>query len=119
MLMVKLLDISFLRVLKGTYVVVSCEYIVTLKVLVFNDQREVPIKDAKEFAEKEGLFFLNTSPLEAINVETSFMTVLTKIFNIVNKKNLAADENQGNDNSTSLFGKKIIIPGPAQVIPAK
>jgi Ras-related protein Rab-11A len=47
------------------------------------------------------------------------MTVLTEIFNVVNKKNLAADENQGNGNSASLSGKKIIVPGPAQEIPAK
>ncbi|WJX33668.1 Ras-related protein Rab-11A [Trifolium repens] len=59
------------------------------------DQRAVPTEDAKEFAEKE------------------------EIFNVVNKKNLAADENQGNGNSASLSGKKIIVPGPAQEIPAK
>jgi Ras-related protein Rab-11A len=83
------------------------------------DQRAVPTEDAKEFAEKEGLFFLETSALESTNVETAFMTVLTEIFNVVNKKNLAADENQGNGNSASLSGKKIIVPGPAQEIPAK
>ncbi|MFQ6634504.1 hypothetical protein Gotur_011446, partial [Gossypium turneri] len=83
------------------------------------NQREVPTEDAKEFAQKEGLFFLETSALEATNVETAFMTVLTEIFNIVNKKNLVADENQGNGNPASLAGKKIVIPGPAQEIPAK
>ncbi|KAK2656490.1 hypothetical protein Ddye_009542 [Dipteronia dyeriana] len=83
------------------------------------DARAVPTEDAKEFAEKEGLFFLETSALESTNVETSFMTVLTEIFNIVNKKNLTSDESQGNGNPASLTGKKIIVPGPAQVIPAK
>ncbi|TYH45162.1 hypothetical protein ES332_D11G245600v1 [Gossypium tomentosum] len=83
------------------------------------NQREVPTEDSKEFAQKEGLFFLETSALEATNVETAFMTVLTEIFNIVNKKNLVADENQGNGNPASLAGKKIVIPGPAQEIPAK
>ncbi|KAK3211262.1 hypothetical protein Dsin_015968 [Dipteronia sinensis] len=83
------------------------------------DARAVPTEDAKEFAEKEGLFFLETSALESTNVETSFMTVLTEIFNIVNKKNLTADESQGNGIPASLAGKKIIVPGPAQVIPAK
>ncbi|XP_022728557.1 ras-related protein Rab11A-like isoform X2 [Durio zibethinus] len=83
------------------------------------NQREVPTEDAKEFAQKEGLFFLETSALEATNVETAFLTVLTEIFNIVNKKNLVAGENQGNGNPTSLAGKKILIPGPAQEIPAK
>ncbi|GLT67607.1 hypothetical protein SLA2020_399020 [Shorea laevis] len=82
------------------------------------NQRAVPTEDAKEFAQKEGLFFLETSALEATNVENAFLTVLTEIFNIVNKKNLVADENQGNGNPT-LSGKKIIVPGPAQVIPTK
>ena len=83
------------------------------------NQRAVPTEDAKEFAQKEGLFFLETSALEATNVETAFLTVLTEIFNIVNKKNLVAGENQGNGNPALLAGKKILIPGPAQEIPAK
>ncbi|XP_060184601.1 ras-related protein Rab11D [Lycium barbarum] len=83
------------------------------------DQRAVPTEDAKEFAQKEGLFFLETSALEATNVGDAFSTVLTEIFNIVNKKNLAADENQSNGNPASLAGKKILVPGPGQVIPEK
>ncbi|KAJ9670148.1 hypothetical protein PVL29_026602 [Vitis rotundifolia] len=83
------------------------------------EQRAVPTEDAKEFAEKEGLFFLETSALEATNVENAFLTVLTEIFNIVNKKNLVAGGDQANGNPASLTGKRIIIPGPAQEIPAK
>ncbi|CAL1377644.1 unnamed protein product [Linum trigynum] len=83
------------------------------------DQRAVSTEDAKEFAEKEGLFFLETSALNATNVESAFVTVLTEIFNIVNKKSLVADESQSNGNPGSLAGKKILVPGPAQVIPAK
>jgi len=80
------------------------------------DQRAVTLEDAKEFAQKEGLFFLETSALQATNVEPAFMTVLTEIFNIVNKKTLATD-GQTNGTAPTLPGKKIIIPGPAQVIP--
>ncbi|KAH0711437.1 hypothetical protein KY289_007396 [Solanum tuberosum] len=83
------------------------------------DQRAVPTEDAKEFAQKEGLFFLETSAMEATNVEDAFLTVLTEIFNIVNKKNLAAGDDQENGNPASLTGKKILVPGPAQVIPEK
>ncbi|XP_022865596.1 ras-related protein Rab11D-like, partial [Olea europaea var. sylvestris] len=83
------------------------------------DQRSVPTEDAKEFAQTEELFFLETSALEATNVENAFLTVLTEIFNIVNKKNLVAGDDEGNGNPASLSGKKIIIPGPAQVIPEK
>lgn len=80
------------------------------------DQRAVTTEDAKEFAQKEGLFFLETSALEATNVEPAFMTVLTEIFNIVNKKTLTSDP-QTNGTPPALPGKKIIIPGPAQEIP--
>ncbi|CAN6479940.1 unnamed protein product [Victoria cruziana] len=83
------------------------------------DQRVVPAEDAQEFAQREGLFFLETSALNATNVESAFLTVLTEIFNIVNKKNLVAGENQANGHPSSLAGKKIVIPGPAQEIPVK
>ncbi|KAM3374839.1 ras-related protein Rab11D-like [Capsicum galapagoense] len=83
------------------------------------DQRSVPTEDAKEFAQKEGLFFLETSVMEARNVEGAFLTVLIEIFNIVNKKNLAASDDQENGNLASLTGKKILAPGPVQVIPKK
>ncbi|PHT96943.1 Ras-related protein RABA4a [Capsicum chinense] len=85
----------------------------------FEDQRVVPTEDAKEFAQKEGLFFLETSAMEARNVEDAFLTLLTEIFNIVNKKNLVTGDDQENGNPASLTGKKILVPGPAQVIPEK
>ncbi|GAB4848733.1 Ras- protein Rab11D [Ancistrocladus abbreviatus] len=83
------------------------------------DQRVVSTEDATEFAQKEGLFFLETAALESTNVETAFVTVLTQIFNVVNKKTLVARDDQSNGNPASLAGKKILVPGPAQVIPAK
>jgi len=79
------------------------------------EQRAVTLDDAKEFAQKEGFFFLETSALEATNVEPAFMTVLTEIFNIVNKNSLASD-GQTNGSAPALPGKKIIVPGPAQEI---
>ncbi|KAM3341691.1 hypothetical protein P3S68_026657 [Capsicum galapagoense] len=79
----------------------------------FKDQRVVPTEDAKEFAQKEGLFFLETSAMEARNVEDAFLTLLTEIFNIVNKKNLVMGDDQENGNPASLTGKKILVPGPA------
>lgn len=78
------------------------------------------MEDAKEFAEKEGLFFLETSALNSTNVENSFNTLLTEIFNTVNKKNLATSENLGDSNKAgSMAGKKIVIPSPAQESPTK
>lgn len=83
------------------------------------DERAVSTEDAKEFAQQEGLFFLETSALQATNVEDAFMTVLTEIFNIVNKKTLVASEDQSNGNPALLTSKQILVPGPGQVVPAK
>lgn len=74
--------------------------------------RAVPTEDAKEFAERENLFFMETSALEAINVENAFMTVLTEIYRIVSKKNLVAnEESDSGGNSSLLKGTKIVVPG--------
>ncbi|XP_039131939.1 ras-related protein Rab2BV-like [Dioscorea cayenensis subsp. rotundata] len=54
--------------------------------------RSVQEDDAQEFAEKEGLFFLETSALESLNIEKAFQTILTEIYHIVSKKALAAQE---------------------------
>ncbi|XP_078440983.1 ras-related protein Rab11D-like [Wolffia australiana] len=84
------------------------------------DQRSVSTDDATEFAQKEGLFFLETSALEATNIDSAFTTVLTEIFHIVSKKTLAA-ESQPNGSvvggGVALSGKKIVVPGPGQEIP--
>ncbi|ERN11700.1 ras-related protein RABA4d [Amborella trichopoda] len=73
--------------------------------------RAVPTDDAKEFAERENLFFMETSALEATNVESAFLTVLTEIYRIVSKKALVANDDQGG-NSALLKGTKIVLPGP-------
>ena len=74
--------------------------------------RAVPTEDAKEFAERESLFFMETSALEATNVENAFTTALTEIYRTVSKKNLVAnDESNSGGNSSLLKGTKVIIPG--------
>ena len=72
--------------------------------------RMVPTDQAKEFAEKEGLFFLETSAMESTNVDTAFYTVLTEIFRIVSKRTLVANEDQGNNNTALLTGTKLVVP---------
>ncbi|KAL8146084.1 ras-related protein Rab2BV-like [Apium graveolens] len=54
--------------------------------------RAVAEQDGQALAEKEGLSFLETSALEAQNIEQAFQTVLTEIYHIMNKKALAAEE---------------------------
>lgn len=70
--------------------------------------RAVPTEDAQEFAERENLYFMETSALQATNVESAFMTILTEIYRIVSKKTLAAGDFS---KSSSLKGTAIIVNG--------
>ncbi|MQL72655.1 hypothetical protein Taro_004974 [Colocasia esculenta] len=54
--------------------------------------RAVQEEDGKVLAEKEGLSFLETSALSAVNIEEAFRTILTEIYHIISKKALAAQE---------------------------
>ncbi|ONK76874.1 uncharacterized protein A4U43_C02F750 [Asparagus officinalis] len=61
-----------------------------------NHLRAVSPDDAQVLAEKEGLSFLETSALEALNIENAFHTILTEIYHIISKKALAAQEAASN-----------------------
>uniref|UniRef100_A0A9I9CU08 Ras-related protein Rab2BV n=1 Tax=Cucumis melo TaxID=3656 RepID=A0A9I9CU08_CUCME len=61
-----------------------------------NHLRAVSAEDAQLLAEKEGLSFLETSALEALNVEKAFQTILLDIYHIISKKALAAQEATSN-----------------------
>ncbi|KMZ63146.1 Ras-related protein RABA1f [Zostera marina] len=50
--------------------------------------RAVTEEDAKDFAEKENTFFMETSALDSTNVEDAFTEVLTQIYRVVSKKAL-------------------------------
>ncbi|KAG4155585.1 hypothetical protein ERO13_D03G121100v2 [Gossypium hirsutum] len=54
--------------------------------------RAVSEEDGQALAEREGLSFLETSALEATNIEKAFQTVLNEIYHIISKKALAAQE---------------------------
>ncbi|KAL6273050.1 hypothetical protein ACE6H2_023742 [Prunus campanulata] len=73
--------------------------------------RAVPTEDAQEFAERENLFFMETSALEATNVETAFLMILMEIYRIMSKKTLASNGQDGGD-SGLLKGTAIIVPSP-------
>ncbi|KAF2296156.1 hypothetical protein GH714_036410 [Hevea brasiliensis] len=63
-----------------------------------NHLRAVPTEDAQLLAEKESLAFLETSALEALNVEKAFQTILLDVYQIISKKALAQEA----ANSTGL-----------------
>lgn len=67
----------------------------------------VQMEDGKTFAEKESLYFMETSALEATNVENAFTEVLTQIYRIVSKKAMEAGEDA--NGSTVPAGEKIDI----------
>ncbi|GAB4846804.1 Ras- protein RABA2a [Ancistrocladus abbreviatus] len=54
--------------------------------------RTVAMEDAQSFAEQEGLSFIETSALEATNVERAFQTILSEIYRIISKKPLSSAE---------------------------
>ena len=67
----------------------------------------VSTEDGKSFAEKESLYFMETSALEATNVDNAFADVLTQIYHIVSKKAMEAS----NDGAAAVpsKGEKIDI----------
>ncbi|GAB2233229.1 hypothetical protein Droror1_Dr00002448 [Drosera rotundifolia] len=69
--------------------------------------RAVPVEDAKEFAERENLFFMETSALDTTNVEGAFLTVLSEIYRIVCKKPLSTNGDQDGGAAGLLHGPLI------------
>lgn len=69
----------------------------------------VPTEDGKSFAERESLYFMETSALEATNVENAFAEVLTQIYRIVSKKAVEAGDEGAATSSVSLKGETIDV----------
>ncbi|KAF0928216.1 hypothetical protein E2562_038458 [Oryza meyeriana var. granulata] len=75
--------------------------------------RAVSEDEGKALAEKEGLFFLETSAMEAVNVEEAFQTIITEVYGIVNRKALAAKEAAAASAPLPSQGKTISIDSTA------
>ncbi|EFJ27959.1 rab family GTPase [Selaginella moellendorffii] len=56
--------------------------------------RQVSIEEATDLAEREGLFFIETSALDSTNVAAAFETVIKEIFGMVSKKILSSDSSK-------------------------
>jgi len=70
--------------------------------------RAVATEDAQNYAEKEGLSFIETSALEATNVEKAFQTILAEIYRIISKKSLSSEEPAP---ANIKEGKTIVVGG--------
>ncbi|XP_027064741.1 ras-related protein YPT3 [Coffea arabica] len=68
----------------------------------------VSTEDGKALAERESLFFMETSALEATNVENAFAEVLTQIYHIVSRKAVEASD-EGATSSVPAKGETIDI----------
>ncbi|XP_066363997.1 ras-related protein RABA1f-like [Miscanthus floridulus] len=77
--------------------------------------RAIPTEDAKSFAEREDAFFMETSALEAMNVEDAFTEVLTQIYRVVSKKALDI----GDDPAAPPKGQTINVGGKDDVSAVK
>ncbi|KAI4298934.1 hypothetical protein L6164_032440 [Bauhinia variegata] len=71
--------------------------------------RAVATEDAQSYAEKEGLSFIETSALEATNVEKAFQTILGEIYRIISKKSLSSGESAP---ANIKEGKTVNVGGP-------
>lgn len=63
--------------------------------------RAVSTEEGQELAERESLYFMETSALEAINVDNAFTEVLTEIHRVVSRKAV-----EGGDEAASSFPSK-------------
>ncbi|CAD6225286.1 unnamed protein product [Miscanthus lutarioriparius] len=77
--------------------------------------RAVSVEDAKGFAERESTFFMETSALESMNVESAFTEVLTQIYRVVSKKALDI----GDDPAAPPRGQTINVGGKDDVSAVK
>ncbi|KAK3019251.1 hypothetical protein RJ639_004456 [Escallonia herrerae] len=68
----------------------------------------VSVEEGKSLAERESLYFMETSALEATNVENAFAEVLTQIYRIVSKKAVEAGE-EGSASSALPKGETLNV----------
>mmetsp|Transcript_19758 Transcript_19758/g.66821 ORF Transcript_19758/g.66821 Transcript_19758/m.66821 type:complete len:91 (+) Transcript_19758:528-800(+) len=69
--------------------------------------RVVSTEEAMAFAEQHNLAFIETSALDASGVDTAFQNILTEIYRLMNRKNVAA----GEAGSAPGAGQKIALGG--------
>lgn len=69
----------------------------------------VSTEDGKSFAERESLYFMETSALEATNVDNAFGEVLTQIYRIVSKKAMETANDGAAASNVPSKGEKIDV----------
>jgi Ras-related protein Rab-11A len=73
--------------------------------------RSVATEDAAAYCERESLSFIETSALEATNVEKAFTQILTDIYRMVSRR--AMEGGEGGDKAGVGGGTSIVVDAPA------
>lgn len=68
----------------------------------------VSTEDGTSFAERESLYFMETSALDATNVDNAFTEVLSQIYHIVSRKTMETADN-GDASNVPTKGEKIDV----------
>ncbi|XP_021909342.1 ras-related protein RABA6b-like [Carica papaya] len=71
--------------------------------------REIEEEEGKNFAEAEGLCFIETSALQNLNVEEAFLQVIKKIHGVMSQRSLEAKANETITKASLLQSGKEII----------
>ncbi|KAL4450834.1 hypothetical protein ABPG74_011676 [Tetrahymena malaccensis] len=72
--------------------------------------RQVRQEDATAFAEKNNIAFIETSALDASNVELTFQRIITEIYQLLNKRSMVPENNESqvsNKKGESLKSNKL------------
>mmetsp|Transcript_22218 Transcript_22218/g.51248 ORF Transcript_22218/g.51248 Transcript_22218/m.51248 type:complete len:95 (+) Transcript_22218:634-918(+) len=62
--------------------------------------RAVETDEAMAFSEQHNLAFIETSALDSSGVDTAFQRILTEIYRLMSRRNMAAEENTAPSLST-------------------
>ncbi|OAY32152.1 ras-related protein RABA6b [Manihot esculenta] len=83
------------------------------------NSRQIGEEEAMNFAEAQGLCFMETSALEKKNVDEAFLEMIFKIHEITTQKSLQAKNNIENNNNNNIISSsdlKMAIPVGKQII---
>jgi len=81
--------------------------------------REVPTDEAKSFAEKYVLSFIETSALDSTNVELAFQNILTEIYHIMSRPPPSEDDTETEPTTPTPTTGRAIDLGATQKQPEK
>mmetsp|Transcript_49017 Transcript_49017/g.95842 ORF Transcript_49017/g.95842 Transcript_49017/m.95842 type:complete len:221 (-) Transcript_49017:103-765(-) len=84
--------------------------------------RAVETEEATKFAEDNGLAFIETSALDASGVDTAFQRILTEIYRLQSKKNMAEEgvgSGPGNRGPSLTPGQKLVLTNDPQGLKKK